>query len=992
MTSPDTGASKLIGRQQELAVLSGALEDTLSGKGRVVMLAGEPGIGKTRLAHELTALAEARGASVLWGWCHEHRGAPPYWPWLQSIRAYMETAESSQLSQDMGPGAADISEILPELTAKLEGLEKPPALDQEQARFRLFFSITTFFKNISRRSPLVLVLDDLHWADESSLLLLEFLAREISTSPLIVVGTYRDVEITGSNPLAMTLGSLVREENFQRIQLSGLSRQEVGEFIEARAGVAVAGAAIDSLHQRTEGNPQFVGEVVSSVGPEEMTQNQDWIASIPEAVRETILRRLGLLSNSCNQLLRTASVIGRDFDFPLLRALSSDISEQEFLGGLDQAMSIRIVETVPSGSRRYRFGHALIQQAVYEEIPRMQRAQTHARVGETLEELHRLDRDDHAGELAHHFSEAEAVIGNEKSAHYSLIAGERALATYAREDSIAHFERGLISRGIALSGAEIAPDGEAAALLFGLARARSGEGIGHQLVEAFNTLSRAFEYYSASGDVAMAVAAAEFPISNPAAVIPGAAQLMARALGLVPADSHEAGRLLSRYGGILGVAGNDYEGAQQALGQAITIAKREGDVLLEVQTLTYAAAVNGQHLRPQESIDNGLRAIELATGDENSFSYTASRRWTALSFIYLGDPNGARAHALELRDQAEKRSTSRVFVGRSLSPITYLSCLEGNWEAGREYIDQGLEASPLEMTLLATRSLLEHETGESAEGRKYLERLLESLTRTGPGQSYVSLWAAMAITAIARITSHLDRLEIAVASADAILSNQSTNPRTAIECRAALAMSCVQQGDESAAAEHYSYLLAQRGTMIYTFSSVDRLLGLLSHTIGNKDRALTHFEDALTFCRKAGYRPEMAWTCCDYADMLIDRNGPGDRAKAITLFDESMSIANELGMRPLMERVVAHRERTDAQPARTPAFPDGLTQREVEVLQLISSGRTDREIGKDLFISINTVGNHVRSILGKTNSANRTEAATYAARHGIGSDEASVDG
>ena len=183
MTNHDAAASDFIGRQPELATLTTALDSALAGRGQVVMLAGEPGIGKTRLAHELTILATAKGATVLRGWCHERRGAPPLWPWLQAVRTYLENADTDQLRDDLGPGAADIAEILPELTIRFKGLEKPPVLDQDEARFRLYFSITNFLKRASNRQPLVLVLDDLHWADEPSVLLLEFLAREIATSP-----------------------------------------------------------------------------------------------------------------------------------------------------------------------------------------------------------------------------------------------------------------------------------------------------------------------------------------------------------------------------------------------------------------------------------------------------------------------------------------------------------------------------------------------------------------------------------------------------------------------------------------------------------------------------------------------------------------------------------------------------------------------------------------------------------------------------------------
>ena len=196
----------------------------------------------------------------------------------------------------MGPGAADISEILPELSEKLEGIEKPPSLDAEQARFRLFLSIANFLKNISQSQTLVVVLDDLHWADESSLLLLEFVTREIMASPILIVGGYRDVEIGRGHPLTKTLGTLDREEHFQRVQMEGLSRQEVGEFVEAKVGTVVTDAAVETLHRRTEGNPLFVGEVVGSVSPEEMSQSQDWTAAIPEAVREAILQRIRRLS------------------------------------------------------------------------------------------------------------------------------------------------------------------------------------------------------------------------------------------------------------------------------------------------------------------------------------------------------------------------------------------------------------------------------------------------------------------------------------------------------------------------------------------------------------------------------------------------------------------------------------------------------------------------------------------------------------------------
>ncbi len=172
--------------------------------------------------------------------------------------------------------------------------------------------------------------------------------------------------------------------------------------------------------------------------------------------------------------------------------------------------------------------------------------------------------------------------------------------------------------------------------------------------------------------------------------------------------------------------------------------------------------------------------------------------------------------------------------------------------------------------------------------------------------------------------------------------------------------------------------------MIWTFSSADRLLGLLSQTMGNLDQAVIHLEEALAFCRKAGYRPELAWSCHDYAEALTQRNKPGDRFRAVSLLEESLSISTELGMPPLMERVTLLKEQTALAPARAPAYPDGLTNREVEVLRLIVAGKTDREIAEVLFISARTVGGHISNILNKTSTSNRAEAAVYAARRGLG--------
>ena len=977
-----------MGRLREMTELRSALDEAMSGNGRLVMLAGEPGIGKTRTAQELASYAENRGAQVFWGRCYEEEGTPPYWPWVQAMRSYIHQANAEQLIAETGRGATAIADVVPEIHVKITDL-KPfsVSLEPEAARFRLFDSVTTFLKNATQSQPLMLVRDDLHWADRSSLLLLEFLARELGDCRILLVACYRDTELSRQHTLADTLAQLSREPTFRRQVLRGLGLDELGQFVEATTGVQLSQELTGTLYAHTEGNPFFMTEVIRLLSESgELTAEHIGTPvglRIPEGVREVIGQRLNRLSEHCNEVLTTASIIGRGFDFRLLNILNGEMSEKQLLQAVDEAASFHLIEDVPGQMDHYQFSHALIQQTLAEEVTTSHRVRLHARIAEGLEELYGDEAEAHAAELAHHFTEAQTVLGIVKLVRYSLLAGEQSLNSYAYEGALLHFERGLVARGITLSGSQPAPDEEAAALLFGLARAQSATVAANQLEEAFATLSRAFGYYAEAGKVAKAVAAAEFPIASPSRPIPGVAQLTARAIALVPADSHEAGRLLSRYGGILGVAECDYEGAQQALGRAMSIARREGDVVLEVKTLTYASIVSGRHLHYQESVDRGLRAIELATGDEDPFSLHMSLWWTAVSLLLVGDLDAARPNALALRDLAERRSTSRVLAIGGLLPITYLSCLEGDWKAGREYSDRGLEMSPLNQQPLFPRILLEYETGEFAQGEVYLERLLETMRQAGPDQLGTSERVSMVIAAISRITGVLDRVEIAEAAAEAVLADQSVTPIYAVNAQAGLALLAVQKSDPSAAGEHYSFFLGQQSTMIGIIVSVDRLLGLLAHTMGNLDQAAAHFEDALAFSRKAGYRPELAWSCCDYSDILRERNGAGDRAKATSLLDEALAIATELGMRPLIERVTDQLERVHAQPDAAPAYPGGLTEREVEVLRLIATGKTNLEIAEELVIAEGTARRHVANIYEKIGSANRVEAASYAAQNGL---------
>ena len=248
LSAQSTSSTGFVGRQRQLGDLKTALEDTLSGQGRLVMLGGEPGIGKTRTCQELATYARPRGAQILWSRCHSDEGAPPYWPWVQVMRSYIRDIAPENLRSQLGAGAADIAEIVPEVREQLVDLDPPSPLEPQQARFRLFDSIAALLKNAAQVRPLLLVMDNLHWADRPSLQLLEFVAQEIAESRLLVLGTFRDVELTRRHPLTQTLGELAREPVFRRVILRGLSQEEVKHFIEATSVLTATNELVEAVH------------------------------------------------------------------------------------------------------------------------------------------------------------------------------------------------------------------------------------------------------------------------------------------------------------------------------------------------------------------------------------------------------------------------------------------------------------------------------------------------------------------------------------------------------------------------------------------------------------------------------------------------------------------------------------------------------------------------------------------------------------------------
>ena len=394
----ETPRGAFVGRERELAELGAGLDEAFAGRGRLILLAGEPGIGKSRLAEELVARAGARGARVLVGRCWEAGGAPAYWPWVQSLRAYVRDSDSAALRSQLGAGAADLAPLLPELRERFPGLPEPPALESEAARFRLFDATAGFLRNASESRPIVLVLDDLHAADSPSLLLLRFLARQLRSSRMLLLGLYRDVDPTPGQELTEMLAEATREPATRRLSLGGLSEGEVAEYVGLTASAIASAELVAALSEETEGNPLFVGEFVRLVSVEGV---QSHGLVIPQSVRDVIARRLTHLSDECNRVLVLASVLGREFALAAVGRLAG-VSEEELLDTLDEAMAARVVSDIPGTPDRLRFTHVLVRDTLYEAITIARRVRLHRQAVEVSRTLYGDEPGLYLAELAHH--------------------------------------------------------------------------------------------------------------------------------------------------------------------------------------------------------------------------------------------------------------------------------------------------------------------------------------------------------------------------------------------------------------------------------------------------------------------------------------------------------------------------------------------------------------------------------------------------------------
>jgi tetratricopeptide (TPR) repeat protein len=926
-----SGSRVFVGRETELDVLIRGLHDARAGSGRFIALVGDAGIGKTRMLEEFVARAALPEERILWGRCPEHHGLPAYWPWTQAIERYVERCDAETLARALGRGAADLAQLIPLIGDRLRGLEPSPPCDPDRSRLRLFDGIAAFLRRTAESQPVVLVLDDLHWADEGSILLLAYLAPELRRSRVLLLTAYREREM---KRLPRLLGEIARVS--ERVPLRGLELEEVEDFVRKNATDILPGEAVVArLHRVSHGNPFFLDELVRLLRTSGQLEHEDGErgAALPEEVRQVIRRNLEPLSEEDHRLLTTAAVIGYEFDIARLQVVCG-LAADRLLERLQTVAGAGVIEELPGASGQFRFAHMLIRDAFYADLPPLDRAELHRRVGLALEELHEGARDAPCAELARHFVHAAVLGDTAKALDYAARAGEQALARLAYEEAVAHFEVAL--KVLRLGRPDEARDLQLRMIL-GQTQSFAGD---HARARA--TFERAAERARTLGDAptfARAALGLAFATPGVGAVSSGLVALLEEALCMLgEEDSTLRAAVLGSLASALYFSRDD-ERRHALSSEAVAMARRVGDASTLARTLVQRHHVLWGPGDVADRLALCEEAIRLATDSGDRRLALHGRLWRIVDLLEAGD---VALLDTELETFARQSDHTRIPLYRWFARVVRAAraFLDGRLADSERLADEAAalwQEGPLSLsaqTHALQRFMVYQETGRLTE----LEDTFTEMAREIPA---IPAWQS----GVALVHAESARPEAARVVLDAFAARGFTDlPRDANLLSTLVTFAQVAhllRGVEQAAVLYSSLLPyvdrnVSVGFAVGTYCACARYLGLLAATMGRLDVAARHFEDALAANMRLRSRPIVANTQCDYAHVLILRH---ERSRADALLGEARRTADQLGLARLLARIdEASRSSSGARPRTAP----GMFRREGSHWTITYEGRTVR--------------------------------------------------
>ena len=892
-------ADRFVGRSHELAVLRAAYREAAAGDARLMLLAGEPGIGKTELARVFAREASGDGALVLWGAGWEEGGAPPYWPWVQILRGYGRQAGSEGLAEAAGQQAAVLGQLLPELGAPDE-----QAGSGSWARFTLFEAVCTVLDRASRGAPVVVILDDLHAAGRPSVLLLRF-AAAARLSRVLFVATYRSAEARNDPDVSDVIGAL--ESAGSLLPLGALSSDEIRLMLPgAKADVLIL------VERRGDGNPLFVAQVARLLGHGAATVDE---VPVPAGIRQAVRRQVaalaettaGAVGDACvtaREALAMAAALGPGID-PTLVASVLGVPAELVARLCDDATGIGLLSPGRDASELYRFKHALVRETLYAELPPQSRADAHHRIAEALE-----DRTGHShSELAYHFLQAVPVSGAAavKAVTYSDRAGQDALKALAYEEAARHFRHALDVQGRA---AQATPAGRCA-LLLSLAEALTKTGPDPAAAQVLDEAVRLARHANEPRMLATAAILRAQHVDFNAPTGAATALLRSAADALDPADAALRARTLARLAITLTP---DPAAARAAAETAVASAReamsREPDGRAPATALSTALAAQHHVLwgtqDPRDALADASEIVAAAQRAHEPETELDGHVLRLTHLLELGDGPPAQRVLPELDQLADSLNQPAARLA-ALSRRSTVAALTGDFGAAAEFARRAFQAGQTAAlpdagaVYWGQMFAIWLHTGLPADDEQRMEQLLRDLV----ARSHLSVAHAAALV---QIDAARGSVEQARGLLDELISTGMDTLRpdmVYVWALTLLAHDCTVLGAVRYAPRVYQALAPYAGRAavaagaVMCSGSTDYYLAGLAALSGDTTAAHRHYRTAVSCHRRLGAQPMLAHTLREHA-LLLQRGGPEDLTAASAALAEARAIATSCGMTKLL--------------------------------------------------------------------------------------------
>jgi tetratricopeptide (TPR) repeat protein len=905
-----------VGREAELKQLKTAFDNALSGHGSLVMVVGEPGIGKTALTQQLATYVTMRGGSTLVGHCYEEGSLSlPYLAFVEAMRTYVLNRDEADLRQNMGSGASEVARIVSEVRDKLHVEPRPPT-NPDEDRYRLFQAVTDFLSHASEVEPLLIVLEDLHDADKGTLDLLTYITHRMSKGRFLIVGTYRDIEVDRSHPLASTLAELRRVSSYERILLRGLTIDEVQRMLSGLSGQVVQWQIAEAVHRQTEGNPLFVQEVLRYAveGGLIIRESGEWRAvdpnrllmSIPEGLRDVIGKRLSHLSPECGQILSMASVMGREFRFEVLQRLSN-LPDETLFAALQEAINAAVIEerTLAGAAVQYRFTHAFMRQALYEEMIAPRRNQLHIRIAKALEELFAARLQDHAVELAEHFSHSTNPGDLSKAVQFGQMAAERASSVFDYGEAIRLLEQTLQVQEI------LDPEdkGKRCDLLLDLCDALLSAADTKRLLQteapaAFSLAETLEDIPKASLICQKALDAIILEYGIDGYAIPEALKWAERADRYAKPDSLERAFADCALGATKYTTGQ-FRSGHKFLLQALELARSLNDP----NTLSWAGStlltfrIAPQHA--QENVQLAEELIGISRSGINTIRSAGVLTTAGSAFLTMGNRQKAEEIWGELQSMALCTHQPILLIFSSVTDGV-LKLMDGRLEEvlsiGRSIRSLGEETGLSQMTgiysgFAGSRAIFYR--GRSLETR-------ERIARHAVEQKWLAAKAMLCL-----VLSMLGQKDetFKILEQEVIHRSDFGSPDDEAIIDYLYLEAAVLSGNKRAADLLFNRFSGS-GVCISGIAyptCIPRHLGGAAALLGRYEEAREHYQEAIRICTEMRFRPELALSHLELADLLLEHY-PNEQAEAIAHLDFSIAEFQEMKMQPSLTRALGYKE------------------------------------------------------------------------------------